>query len=430
MGDMSHGLAISYKPWVRSPWLFYWFSFGIETRRDEMAISMKIQKALEGASWIRKMFEEGASLKRMYGPEKVFDFSLGNPISEPPEEFFAELRKIAQNPIPGMCRYMVNSGYEETRRAIASMLSEETGLSFTEGEIIMSAGAAGGLNIALKSILDPGDEVIIPSPYFVEYKFYVDNHGGILKLVETREDFSLDLEAIEGAIGKKTKAILINSPNNPTGVVYSEESLIQLGEILKRKSKQYGKSICLLCDEAYKKIVYDDLKLPDVFSVYDHCIAINSHSKDLSIPGERIGYVAISPLAEGKGKLADAMAFSNRTLGFVNAPGLMQRLVGKLTHVSMDISEYQEKRDLLYNSLTDFGYFMVKPMGAFYLFPRCPIDDDVVFVKALQAKNILTVPGRGFGKPAHIRIAYCVERWVIENSLEGFRELAIEYGLR
>lgn len=395
-----------------------------------MAISMKIQKALEEASWIRKMFEEGNRLKGMYGPEKVFDFSLGNPIAEPPEEFFEELKKIAHNPIPGMCRYMSNSGYEETRSSIASMLSEETGLSFTGGQIIMSTGAAGGLNIALKSILDPGDEVITPSPYFVEYRFYVDNHGGVLKLVETRNDFSLDLEAIEAAIGKKTKAILINSPHNPTGVVYSEESLIQLGEILARKSEHYGKPICLLSDEPYKKIVYDELKLPDVFSVYDYCFAINSHSKDLSIPGERIGYVAISPLAEGKEKIAEAMAFSNRTLGFVNAPALMQRLVGKLMHVSVDISEYQEKRDLLYNTLADFGYSMVKPMGAFYLFPRCPIDDDVAFVRALQAKNILTVPGRGFGKPGHIRIAYCVEKWVIENSLPGFKELAIEYGMR
>lgn len=395
-----------------------------------MAISMKIQRALEEASWIRKMFEEGNRLKRMYGPEKVFDFSLGNPIAEPPEEFFEELKRVSQNPIPGMCRYMSNSGYEETRSSIASMLSEETGLSFTGEQIIMSTGAAGGLNIALKSILDPGDEVITPSPYFVEYRFYVDNHGGVLKLVETRNDFSLDLEAIEAAIGKKTKAILINSPHNPTGVVYSEESLIQLGEILARKSEHYGKPICLLSDEPYKKIVYDELKLPDVFSVYDYCFAINSHSKDLSIPGERIGYVAISPLAEGKEKIAEAMAFSNRTLGFVNAPALMQRLVGKLMHVSVDISEYQEKRDLLYNTLADFGYSMVKPMGAFYLFPRCPIDDDVAFVRALQAKNILTVPGRGFGKPGHIRIAYCVEKWVIENSLPGFKELAIEYGMR
>lgn len=395
-----------------------------------MAVSRKIQKALEGASWIRKMFEEGDRLKQMYGPRKVFDFSLGNPIAEPPEEFFEELRKIAHNPIPGMCRYMPNMGSGEARKSIASMLSEETGLSFTEQQIIMTTGAAGGLNITLKSILDPGDEVIIPSPYFVEYRFYVDNHGGTLKLVETRDDFSLDLEAIEAAIGKRTKAIIVNSPHNPTGVVYSKESLIQLGEILARKSGQYGKTICLLCDEPYKKIVYDDLEIPDVFSVYDYCIAINSYSKDLSIPGERIGYVAISPLAEGKEELADAMAFSNRTLGFVNAPALMQRLVGKLRDVSVDISEYQGKRDLLYNALADFGYSMIKPMGAFYLFPRCPIDDDVAFVKALQAKNILTVPGIGFGRPGHIRIAYCVERWVIEDSLDGFRELAIEYGIR
>lgn len=395
-----------------------------------MTVSKKIENALEEASWVRKMFEEGNRLKRMRGPEKVFDFTLGNPIVEPPREFFEELRRVAQNPIPGMCRYMSNSGYEETRKNIAHMLSEETGLPFTERQIIMSTGAAGGLNIALKSILDPGDEVITPSPYFVEFRFYVDNHGGTLRLVETRNDFSLDLGAIEGAIGKNTKAVLINSPNNPTGVVYSEESLIQLGRILAKKSGQYGRTIFLLCDEAYKKIVYDQLNLPDVFSIYDHCIAINSHSKDLSIPGERIGYVAISPLAEGKEKLADAMAFTIRTLGFVNAPALMQRLVGRLTNVSVDIWEYQEKRDLLYDALVDFGYSVVKPMGAFYLFPRCPIDDDVAFVRALQAKNILTVPGRGFGRPGHIRIAYCVEKRVIEASLEGFRELGVAYGIR
>jgi aspartate aminotransferase len=395
-----------------------------------MAISSKIQKALVNASWIRKMFEEGDRLKRIHGPEKVFDFSLGNPITEPPEEFFEELIRVAQNPPPGMCRYMPNPGYEETRRSIAKVLSEETGLPFIEQQIIMSNGAAGGLNVVLKSILDPGDEVITPSPYFVEYRFYVDNHGGILKPVETRDDFSLDLEAIEGAIGKKTKAVLINSPNNPTGAVYNDESLIQLGRILGNKSGQYGKTIYLLCDEAYKRLVYDGMRLPDVFSVYDHCISINSHSKDLSIPGERIGYLAMSPLAEGKESLAEAMAFTTRTLGFVNAPALMQRLVGRLRHVSVDMSEYQEKRDLLYDALVSFGYSVVKPMGAFYLFPRCPIDDDVAFVRSLQAKNILTVPGSGFGRPGHIRIAYCVEKWVIEASLPGFRELAVEYRMR
>jgi aspartate aminotransferase len=393
--------------------------------REDMAISTKIEEALEGASWIRKMFEEGNRLKRMYGPDKILDFSLGNPIVEPPKEFFEELRKLANNPIPGMCRYMFNSGYEDARKSIAGTLSTETGLAFNEQQIIMSVGAAGGLNVALKSILDPGDEVIAPSPYFVEYRFYVDNHGGTLKLVETQDDFSLDLEGIERAIGEKTKVVLINSPNNPTGVVYSRESLMELGEILRKKSGQYGKTIFLLCDEAYKRLVYDQRELPDVFSVYEDCITIHSHSKDLSIPGERIGYVAISPLLGGKEKLAEAMAFSTRTLGFVNAPALMQRLVGRLTRVWVDISEYQEKRDLLYNALVEFGYSVVKPMGAFYLFPRCPIDDDVAFVRALQAKNILTVPGRGFGRPGHIRIAYCVEKWVIEASLPGFRELAV-----
>jgi aspartate aminotransferase len=395
-----------------------------------MAISSKIQKALGNASWIRKMFEEGASLKRIHGPEKVFDFSLGNPVVEPPDEFFEELRKVAQNPIPGMCRYMPNSGYEDTRKTIAKVLSEETGLPFTERQIIMCTGAAGGLNIALKSILDSGDEVLTPSPYFVEYMFYADNHGGVLKLVESRDDFSLDLGTIEAAIGPKTKAVIINSPNNPTGVVYSQESLVQLGEILTRKGEQYGKTIFLFCDDAYKKIVYDHLKLPDVFSLYDHCISVNSHSKDLSIPGERIGYVAISPLADDKEELADAMAFTIRTLGFVNAPALMQRLVGQLTHVSVDVSQYQENRDLLYDALVDFGYSVVKPGGAFYLFPQCPAEDDVAFVRALQAKNILTVPGSGFGRRGHIRIAYCVERSVIEASLPGFRELAIQYGLK
>jgi aspartate aminotransferase len=392
-----------------------------------MAISKKVKGTLNGASWVRRMFEVGDELKRIHGEENVYDFSLGNPNLEPPPSLKRALIELAEHPIAGMHRYMSNSGYSETRRAIADYLREESGLPFTENHIVMTVGAAGGLNVTFKSILDEGDEVIVPSPYFMEFKFYIDNSGGEIRLVETNDDFSLNLDEIEKAIGNKTKAILINSPNNPTGVIYSRESLEKLGQLLKRKNQELGRTIYLVSDEAYRRIVYDGIKLPICFDYYPHTIRVTSHSKDLSLAGERIGYIAVSPRCEEADELVGALIFSNRILGFVNAPALMQRLVAPLQRNSIHVEEYKEKRDLFYNALTSFGYQMVKPGGAFYLFPKSMIEDDIEFVQELQSKRILTVPGRGFGKPGYFRIAYAVERKMIEAALPGFKEIAEKY---
>lgn len=394
-----------------------------------MSISQKVKNALEGASWVRRMFEEGEELKRIYGEENVYDFSLGNPNLEPPEALKKALRELANNPISGMHRYMPNNGYLETRKAIANYLEEESGLPFRENHIVMTVGAAGGLNVALKALLDEGDEVVVPSPYFMEFKFYIENSEGVLKLVQTNEDFSLNLKNIEEAIGKKTKIVLINSPNNPTGVVYDEESIKNLGKLLEKKTRELGKTIYLLTDEAYRRIVYDQIKPPIAFRYYPHTLRVTSHSKDLSLPGERIGYIAVHPECEDVEDLMAAIVFANRTLGFVNAPALMQRLVAPLQRNSINIKEYEEKRDLFYFSLISYGYEVVKPQGAFYLFPKSPIEDDLAFVQELQSRRILTVPGRGFGKPGYFRISYAVENRVIEKALPGFKEVAEKYAM-
>jgi len=395
-----------------------------------MAISEKVKDALNKASWVRRMFEEGEELKRIHGDENVYDFSLGNPNLEPPASLKKALKALADSPIPGMHRYMPNSGYSDTRKSIAEYLKEESGLPFDEKHVVMTVGAAGGLNVVLKSILDEEEEVIVPCPYFMEFKFYIENSGGEIRLVETNDDFSLNLKEIEKAIGGKTKAILINSPNNPTGVVYHQASIEKLGELLKKKSQELGKTLYLITDEAYRRIVFDHIQLPIVFRHYPHTIRVTSHSKDLSLPGERIGYIAVNPLCEEVDELISAIVFANRTLGFVNAPALMQRLVAPLQKNSVDVREYERKRDFFYRSLTTFGYEVVKPQGAFYFFPKAPIKDDVAFVRELQSKRILTVPGSGFGKPGYFRIAYAVEKRVIEAALPGFKEVAEKHRAR
>jgi len=387
-------------------------------------ISKSISQSMKGSSWIRAMFEEGERLKKQYGEENIFDFTLGNPITEPPPELKRELRRIATSDIKGMHRYMSNSGYEDVREQIALFNKEKTGLPFTKEHIIMTVGSAGGLNVILKTLLDPGDEVIVLSPYFVEFKFYIENHNGIMRLVETTDDFHLNLNNIESAINEKTKAIIINSPNNPTGVVYGEEELKELASLLKQH-RQRGKRIFILSDEAYRKIIYDNIKFPSLFNVYEDTISIISHSKDLALPGERIGYIAISPRIEGAQDIIDASIFANRILGFINAPALMQRIVAQFQKNSVDIADYQKKRDAIYNILKNSGYNVVKPNGAFYIFPESPIEDDIEFIRHLQKFHILAVPGIGFGRKGHFRIAYCVEMDTIERSAKYFKE-AIE----
>jgi aspartate aminotransferase len=395
-----------------------------------MAIASKIQGFIENASWIRKMFEEGERLRAIHGPENVYDFTLGNPNIEPPPDFAAELRKLAAEPLPGMHRYMSNAGYDECREAVAAILAEDSGQPVTGSQVVMTCGASGALNVVLKTILNFGEEVIILAPYFVEYKFYIDNHGGVPVVVWTdRETFQLDLSAIEAAINEKTRAIIINTPNNPTGAVYHEESLRELGVIVQRKERELGRQIYVISDEPYARLTYDGIGLPHMFACVDNSVIVTSHSKDLALPGERIGYLAANPRMTHVDLFMEGAIFCNRTLGFVNAPALMQRIVSKLQRSSVDIDAYQEKRDMVYHYLTEMGFRMTRPAGAFYLFPQSPFSDDVEFVKLAQKHHILVVPGSGFGAPGFFRIAYCVGKEQIERSLPAWRKLAVEAGI-
>jgi aspartate aminotransferase len=390
-----------------------------------MAVAKKMLHFMENSSWIRKMFEEGARLKKIHGAENVFDFSLGNPNVPPPDAVRQKLAEIVSRCQPGMHGYMPNAGVPEVRRALSEYLSREHCMALSTDHIITTCGAAGALNIIFKALLDPDDEVLVSAPYFVEYGFYADNHGGVLRTAPTRADFSLDMDQIEAAVGPRTKVVLINSPNNPTGQIYSGESLRELGGLLERKSRQYGRTIYVVSDEPYRKIVYDNRVVPCPFDFYPNTLIATSYSKELSLPGERIGFVAVHPHAEDLSALLGALALANRILGFVNAPALMQYLIAELQGMTVDVSIYQRKRDRLVGELQDAGYDLIVPPGAFYLFPRSPLADDVEFVRLLQEENILTVPGSGFGGPGHFRIAYCVDDPTIEGSIPGFKR-AIE----
>lgn len=386
-----------------------------------MSTAEKIDAFMEKSSWIRKMFEEGTKLKAKYGAENVFDLSLGNPNLPPPAEFKDALAEQAKVSAEGIHGYMPNPGYPDVRAEIAKTASKDQEVELTENEILMTCGAAGALNIAIKTILNPGEKVLVTAPYFVEYNFYLDNHGGSLSVVQSNDDFSLNFEAIENAIDKDTRALLINSPNNPSGVIYSREELNKLGEILERKSKEFGKIVYLISDEPYRKIVFDNIEVPGVLAAYKNSIVATSYSKELSLAGERIGYVAISPSADYKDKLFNGMALCNRILGFVNAPGLMQRVVGSIQGAKVDIAAYERKKNILCKGLKEIGYDLVEPKGAFYLFPKAPIEDDVKFVGMLQEEKVLAVPGTGFGRPGYFRLSFCVSDYVVENCMPGFK---------
>jgi aspartate aminotransferase len=396
-----------------------------------MAVSERVKQGMVVGSWIRRMFEEGLGMKKKFGPENVYDLSLGNPIMEPPPEFKREIKRLADHPFKGMHGYMENAGYPETRAAVAAQLSIETGLKMTEKDIVMAVGAAGALNVAFKTILDPCDEVIVFIPWFVDYFNYVENHDGIVKPVPTDEHFMPDLNAFEASIGPRTKAVLINSPNNPTGVVYSAETMRRMGEILRKKEAEYRNEIFFVSDEPYKKIIYDGLKYPSPLNFHRHSIVATSHSKDLSIPGERIGYVALHPDAQCHDEMMRGFVFCTRVLGFINAPAFMQNVVRHLQGVTIDVSEYRRHRDFLYDNLTRLGYPVNRPQGAFYIFPKCPIGDDVAFVHELQNDyHVLTVPGVAFGAPGYFRLVYCVDDRVLEASIPGLEALAKKYHLK
>ena len=392
-----------------------------------MAISNKVRGFMEKGSWIRKMFEEGISLKQKYGEENVFDLSLGNPVMNPPEQFYEELKKISKNPINGMHRYMPNAGLTETRTAVANGLSNETGLSFTANEIVMTCGAGGALNVVMKTLLDPGDEFVIFAPFFVEYNFYADNHGGSCKIVPPDENFLPDMEVFRSSINTNTRGVLINSPNNPSGIVYGDKTLSEMCEIIKEKEVEFGTEIYLVSDEPYRKIIFDNLEYTHIFNYHDRSIVATSHSKDLALPGERIGYIAVNPDCSDIEELVDGLVFCNRTLGFVNAPALIQHLIAHLQDTTIDVRIYEKKRDYLYKELTNMGYSLIKPQGAFYMFPKSPIEDDVQFTEELKENRVLVVPGRGFGLPGYFRISYCMEDATIEGSLEGLEKTISKY---
>ena len=386
-----------------------------------MSISEKMRVFAEKSSWIRKMFEEGAKMKAQFGAENVFDFSLGNPDVPPPPQFTEVISRICANDQPGSHGYMANSGYPWVREAIAKRMSQEQEMMVLPEDMLMTCGAAGGLNVVMKALLNPGEEVLLLSPYFVEYNFYLDNHGGVSKIVPTDADFNIDFKAVAAAISDKTKAILINSPNNPTGQIYSAEDLKQLGALLTEASKKYNTVIYMVSDEPYRKIIFGDASVPSIFKAYTNSIVVSSYSKDLSLPGERIGYIAIHPEISDKPALIAAMTLANRILGFVNAPALMQRVVAELQSASVDNSIYARRRDLFCSILKKAGFTFFPPKGAFYIFPKAPIEDDVAFCALLQEEKILAVPGRGFGAPGYIRLAFCVSENVISGAADGFK---------
>jgi len=392
-------------------------------------IATKIKDSIEKASWIRRMFEEGAALRKQFGDDKVFDFTLGNPTMEPPAELKQELKRLADSPIPGMHRYMNNAGYDETRAAVAEVIAETCNQPVKGGHVVMTCGAGAAMNVTLKTILNAGDEVIILAPYFVEYIFYIDNQGGIPVIVQNDENFQLDLKALEKAISVKTRAIIINSPNNPTGVIYPKEALLALGKILKHKEAEFGNPLTVISDEPYARISYEE-PVTNIFDCVENSVIVTSHSKDLALPGERIGYLAANPAMTQVELFIQGAVFCNRVLGFVNAPALMQRLITKLQHCSVDVSEYRKKRDRLYTHLTGLGFSMVKPGGGFFLFPKSPLPDEMEFIRIAQKYMILLVPGSGFGAPGFFRIAYCVNDDMIERSLTAWNQLAAEIGLK
>ncbi|MGD0829763.1 MAG: pyridoxal phosphate-dependent aminotransferase [Terracidiphilus sp.] len=381
-----------------------------------MPISQTIARQLENASWIRRMFEEGVRLKRERGADAIFDFSLGNPDLEPPPAVLDALRRVVAGNRAGSHGYMPNPGYTEVREAVAKKLRRETGLAFTTEDVFMTVGSAGACNVILKSILDPGDEVIVLMPCFSEYPFYVTNHGGRLVPVETDATFLPDVDRIEAAITPRTKALILNTPNNPTGRVYPESVLRALQDMLARANQP----ITVISDEPYKAFVYDGLRQPEVASFITQTAICNSWSKSLGLPGERIGYLALSPQLQDAANLRRACAFSNRILGFINAPAIWQWVMLDAAEQTIDASPYEHKRNVLCDALAAIGYQITRPEGSFYVFLKTPIADDIAFTGRLAAEGVLAVPGTGFGRSGYIRLSLTIPLERIEHSIPSF----------
>jgi aspartate aminotransferase len=378
-----------------------------------MPISQSIAGQLERASWIRRMFEIGIQLRRERGAENVFDFSLGNPEVEPPAAVIGALRRVVEENLPHTHGYMPNAGYPEVRAQLARRLAASTGLPFAAEHLIMTSGAAGAINTVLKSILDPGDEVIVLNPCFPEYRFYIENHGGRVVPVETTADFLPDPDRIAAAVTPRTKALILNSPNNPTGRLYPAGVLRELNAIVRDP-------LLAISDEPYRPIVYDSVTPPDTLALIDRSVLAWSWSKAMAIAGERIGYLAISPRLQEAAALANACTFAHRILGFINASAIWQRVVAIEPEATVDVSLYQAKRDRLCGALQAMGYDSPRPEGSLFVFPRTPIPDDIAFIRALQEEGILAVPGSGFGRSGYMRLSLTISAPEIERSLAGF----------
>lgn len=392
-------------------------------------ISDKMKVFVENSSVIRAMFEEGKRLSQIHGADNVYDFSLGNPSVEPPVQVKEAIIQVLKEEDPNLVHgYMNNSGYEDVREKIGKSINSKHDTSFGQENIIMTVGAAGGLNVILKSLLNPGDEVITFAPFFGEYRNYVGNYDGNLVVVPPNMvDFQPDLEEFEKSITNKTKGVIVNTPNNPSGAVYSEETIIKMADILDKKQKEYSNSIYIISDEPYRELVYDGVEVPYITKYYNNTIVCYSYSKSLSLPGERIGYLLIPNEVDDYKNLISAANVANRILGFVNAPSLMQRAVARCLDLEVDVELYNRNRELLYNSLISYGYECVKPQGAFYLFIKAFGQDDKAFAQAAKKHNILIVSGSAFGCPGYCRVAYCVDYKMIERSLAAFKKLAEEY---
>jgi aspartate aminotransferase len=392
-------------------------------------LSSQISGYLERASWIRKMFEAGTELKRKFGEDAVCDFSLGNPDLAPPAVMVEAVRELAgQADQPMIFGYMPNAGYPFAREALAAHLVREQEVALTSDDLIITCGAAGAINAFYRAVLEPGDEVICLAPFFVEYGFYAENHGGVLKPVPTHpEDFSPDMEALEAAITDKTRVLLVNSPNNPTGAIYTAGQMQALADLLARKSAGRERPIFLLLDEPYRFLTYDGAVVPPALGLYPYTVLCSSFSKNLALAGERVGYAALNPDMPGKKELMAGLVLTNRILGFVNAPAIGQRLMARSLGSQVDTGVYAERRAALAAVLDEAGIEYATPKGAFYFFPRVPGGDDVAFCAALQEERILAVPGRGFGMPGFMRLAFCCDKSIIERSAEGFQRAAARF---
>ncbi len=383
----------------------------------------QVEGYLSRSSWIRRMFEAGIELKKKYGPENVYDFSLGNPDLAPPAAVAEGLRELADDACkPFAFGYMPIAGYPQVRARLAEVISGEQGTAVTADEVVVTCGAAGGINALFRAVLEPGDEVLCPAPYFVEYGFYAENHRGVLKAVPSKPlTFELDIKALAAAITERTRCVLVNSPNNPTGRIYTLDELASLADVLRQASARTGRPILLISDEPYRFLAYDGAEVPAIFPVYEHSVVVSSFSKNLALAGERVGYVAVNPAMPEAGKLVAGVILTNRILGFVNAPAVGQKLLAKALGHQVDASVYASRRDAMAEVLREAGFSFSMPQGAFYFFPRIPKGgDDTAFVNELMQEQILAVPGSGFGYPGYFRLAFCVDESTIRGAGPGF----------